>query len=160
MINIDVIIKIVRERNPRDDNWPLYVRLLYKRIKECLQGFPGIGMDDVSLTTYSDCTRTKYGRWIEDMELMNYKNPERITDTAPTMYRRWNDEICIIDGIGCQWDLTRDPERLNYRWRDMVKSPLITCNPNDLVLIVTCNPDVHGGAGYYYFYRAYRDQRP
>lgn len=159
MINIDVIIKIVREMSPGDENWPVYSRILFNRIKECLQGFPGLGFDDVSLMTTTTFLSTKYDRWIEDKELMNWTG-ERVTDVAPTMYRKFTNIGVIIDGIGCQKDLSRDPERIKYRWRDLVENPLNTYHPYELLLVVTCNPRKDGGPGYYYFYKAYRDRRP
>lgn len=153
MVNLDVIIKKIRNLYPGSYNWPELSYRLEVRLKECLRGFPGIGFSDISLIEFKNLLPDDL--WILDTELLTRS---RILDNAPIMFSSVDkkNNIYRVEGIGCQED-SRDPLRKSIRWMDL-HSPEVS--PDDLVIRVDCRPTENGGPGYYYFFKAYRDQRP
>lgn len=159
MINLDTIIKFVRARS-RDNNWPDYSYNLLAKIKECLLGFPGISLNDVSLMTYEDININR-DIWILDEDLSYWMSEERTGDSSPLMLSP-DPQIpgsLIVEGIGCLLD-SRDLDRKNIRWKDHYPDNYPMPFSQDVVLRVDCRPTDNGGPGYYYFFKAYRDQRP
>lgn len=155
MINDDILIKIVRNGlGHKKDNWPDRVIELNARLRELKLGFPGLGNDHLSLVWYD---QIKTGdMFIIDEHLLDMGG--RKGDEAPILYKKFTDTDAIIEGIGCGIDSKRDPDRIKYRWRDIVELPKLP--EKTLVIKVEVKPDlVTGGPGYYYFYKSYRDWR-
>ena len=152
MVNDDVLIKSVRARGHSSD-WPDVVNGLKERLDEMKLGFPGIRNDHLSLIQYS---QVKPGDlFIYDIYLENHLGRG---DEAPMMLKLLdNGNEVKIEGIGCGADLTRDPERLLFRWGDI--KPLPPLKPTDLVYRVDVRPTLNSGPAYYYFFKAYRDHR-
>ena len=154
MINDDILIKLARSRGHRDD-WPEYVRNFRKRLLECKLGFPGLGNDHITILNASELDFSN-DLWIYDPFL----ETKRFRDDAPMMlsgiprlgkFR--------IEGIGNLMDLQRDPDRINFRWKDIIDLPA-EIKPDMLVLRVYVRPTFTGGPGYYYFFKSFRDNRP
>ena len=153
MINDDIIIKIVRNGLGHKKDWPDRVIEFNKRLLEMKLGFPGLGNDHLSLVWYDTI---KVGDlFIIDDHLLDMGG--RKGDEAPVMYKKFTNTDAIIEGIGCGIDSKRDPERLKYRWKDIVELPKLP--DKTLVVKVDVNPDLNGGPGYYYFFKSYRDWR-
>ena len=135
------------------EDWPDYARCLRDRIEECKLGFPGIRSEHLTVTKLNLITEGQI--FILDRSLFDY--PKRLSDEAPIMYRKTS-EGWLIEGIGQGLDLVRDPDRVKFRWMDMKEE---IDAPNDQVILrVDCRPDlITGGPGYYYFYKAFRDNR-
>lgn len=170
MINDDTLIKYFR--NPfiiSTEDWPERVRNCKKRISECLMGFPGIGLGDISLVPFQHyMLHMRDKPFILDRYLID---EERTTDAAPFLLienpeRRgeW-----IIEGIGCQGDTLRDPTRMKYRWKNIINEdtiyallPIGGLGYFPLLVLNGKPTKSKGGAGsvYHYFFRAIRDQRP
>lgn len=153
MINDDTLIKVVRKHLGHREDWPERVIEMNKRLGELKLGFPGIGNDHMSLVTYDSLNLGDL--FILDDHLLDLGG--RSGDEAPILYLKVTDSNAVIEGIGCGIDSVRDPERLKYRWKDVVELPKIP--GNTLVLRVDVRPDLNGGPGYYYFYKSYRDWR-
>ena len=152
MVNDNVLIKFERARGHKTD-WPDIVIEMKKRLSEMRLGFPGIGNDHMTMITFKEIQPGDIFIW--DLYL---ENMIRNGDEAPLMLRLSPDgKECLIEGIGCGIDSSRDPDRLKYRWRDIIPTPEI--NPDSLVLRVDVRPTLNGGPGYYYFFKAYRDAR-
>lgn len=150
MINDETLIKIARSRGHRFD-WPEIVRNMKNRIWELKLGFPGIENNHLSIVPFSEIVRGDMFIWDIFLE-----SRER-GDEAPILFKVQEDGNYLIEGIGCGYDLHRDPRRTNYRWRDIVSPPEIS--GNSLVCRVDVRPTMDGGPGYYYFYKSYRDFR-
>lgn len=152
MINTDVIIKLVRSRGCKVD-WPDMVNYINNRINYIKNGFPGIRNNHLSLVEFSKIK-------LNDIFIFDkYINLISGGDEAPLMLKKLSSNKYLIEGIGLGVDSIRDPNRLNYRWKDIIEYNNIL-NPNDLVLRVDVRPDpITGGPGYYYFYKSYRDYR-
>lgn len=151
MINDNVLIKTERARGHKED-WPEIVIQMRERLNEVKLGFPGLGNDHLSLVPFS---QIKVGDWfIWDLYLESYS---RSGDEAPLFLNYLEEGKARIEGIGCGIDSKRDPDRLKFRWMDVISLPPIS--ENTLVLRVDVRPTLNGGPGYYYFYRSYRDFR-
>lgn len=162
MINLDTVIKFIRTKCPYPDlqkeYWPEWSYNTMKKIKECLVGFPGIGLNDVSLLLFKDLDLSQ-DIWIFDNELHYHGNEERIGDEAPLMLAPGpKPGNFIIEGIGAQFD-GGDIERKKKRWKDVFSFSTPFPTEDSMVLRIDCRPTIHGGPGYYYFFKAYRDQR-
>ena len=152
MVNDNILIKYERARGHMTD-WPDIVIQMKERMKEMKLGFPGIGNDHISMVPFSDIKPGEIFIWDLYVEGMT-----RSGDEAPMMLRVSDDgKTCMIEGIGCGVDSVRDPDRLKYRWRDIIPTPQI--DPNFLVFRVDVRPTLNGGPGYYYFFKSYRDFR-
>jgi len=150
MINDEILIKISRLRGYKR-TWPDQVCRMNSRLDWIKLGFPGIGNDHLEIVQYKDI---KPGNlFIYDCYL---EKGFGFGDEAPLMLRSLG-EKCIIEGIGKGEDSVRDPERLLYRWKDIIQTPKI--KPDELVLRVDTNPSINGGSAYYYFFKSYRDYR-
>lgn len=156
MINDDIIIKWERSRGHRSD-WPLLVNQFKDRLREMKLGFPGIGDDHLSIVRFDNIR-------VDDIFIFDpYIETSAHGDLAPIMFRCMSmnldlDGFYRIEGIGRGFDLTRDPDRINYRWGDEKYIPKLA--PNDFpVLRVDVRPTLNGGPGYYYFFKSYRDFR-
>ena len=68
----------------------------------------------------------------------------------------------VIFGIGSGMDSIRDPDRIKFRYGDKINFIDVLNIPIETTIVyrVDVRPNEYGGAGYYYFERAYRDQRP
>lgn len=161
MINDDIIIKKFREKGFSD--WPERTRNFKSRLSECLKGFPGIGLND--LTLIDGVFDPHEFPVIVDRWLWS---PSRETDDAPLMIRATtrSDASWKIEGIGCQTDMNRDPLRQirwqnTYIWRWFEEWGLF--NYNWPWLVVTgkgIKKSGQAGSTYHYFSRCLRDQRP
>ena len=151
MINDDKLIKVERARGHKTD-WPEIVIQMKERMKEMKLGFPGIGNDHMSLITFSELQEGDLFIWDMYSESMT-----RGGDEAPLLLVVLPDGKAKIEGIGCGIDSKRDPDRIKYRWMDVIDMPKI--NPNHLVFKIDVRPSLNGGPGYYYFFKSYRDFR-
>ena len=153
MINDSTIIKIERQSGFSED-WPEQVIEMKKRLLECKLGFPGVNNDVISLVTFDKLHEGDIFIW--DMYL---ECKARIGDEAPLMLQILGEGKVRIEGIGQGVDSKRDPDRIKYRWMDIIDLPYDS-KPCDLVLRVDARPDlITGGPMYYYIYKAPRDQR-
>lgn len=151
MINDDILIKLSRKRGFKY-TWPEQVIKMRKRLTSMKLGFPGIGNDHISLVEYR--TINKGDIFIHDPYV---ESGEGVGDEAPVMYLDLGNGYCNVEGIGCGVDSIRDPERNKIRWQDTVIKPSL---PEDfLVYRVDVRPTLNGGPGYYYFFKAFRDNR-
>lgn len=150
MIDDNVLIKCVRSRGYKTD-WPEKVQSLKTRIYQIKLGFPGLNNDHLSIVQYKDIQEGDLFIWDQYLELPYFG------DEAPIMFRVLPEEKGVIEGIGIGIDSVRDPDRINLRWMDIVNLPKIS--ENNLVLRVNVRPTLNGGPGYYYFFKAYRDNR-
>lgn len=151
MINEDVLIKLERSRGHKYD-WPTQVIKMWNRLITMKIGFPGIGNKHMTLIEFKDVKKDDLFIYDPYVEL-----GDNVGDEAPIMFRSLGDNKYYIEGIGCGIDSIRDPERKLIRWMDTVEGLNI---PRDfLVHRVESRPTLNGGAGYYYFFRAYRDGR-
>ena len=153
MINDDILIKVVRNGLGYKTDWPDRVIEFKKRLDELKLGFPGIGNDHLSLVWYDSIKEGDM--FIVDEHLLDMGG--RTGDEAPILYKKFTHTDAIIEGIGCGIDSTRDPDRIKYRWKDIIELPKFP--DKMLVLRVDVKPDLNGGPGYYYFYKSYRDWR-
>lgn len=151
MINDDVLIKYAYKRGHAED-WPDFVMKMRERLGQVKLGFPGIGNDDLSLIEFK---KIKPGDlFIYDTYI---ETPDMLCDDAPIMFKLEDDgRTAYIEGIGKGPD-TRDPWRNKIRWRDTITLPPI--NPEFLVYRVNSRPTMNGGPAYYYFFKAYHDNR-
>lgn len=151
MVNDDVLIKLSRARG-HSTTWPDQVNRMKSRMLEMKLGFPGIGNDHLTIVEYGKLKGDEifiYDPYIES----DYG------DEAPMMLRFLPDSPgnCVIEGIGCGCDSERDPERIRFRWKDII--PLPPLHSEFLVYRVDPRPTMNGGPGYYYFFKSYRDFR-
>lgn len=150
MINDEILIKLVRSRGYRK-TWPAQVGRMNSRLSWIKLGFPGIGNDHLDIVEF---------KYIKPGDLFIYdpylEKGFGHGDEAPLMLRSLG-EKCIIEGIGKGGDSIRDPERLLFRWKDIIETPGI--GNKELVLKVDTNPSINGGSAYYYFFKSYRDYR-
>jgi len=151
MINDDVLIKYSRQRG-FNVTWPEQVIKMKLRMTEMKLGFPGIGNDHLSLVEYKDIKKDDIFIYDPYVELGN-----NVGDEAPLMLRVLGNNKCYIEGIGCGIDSLRDPERLKFRWKDIIDLPNLP--QNFLVFRVEPRPTLNGGPAYYYFFKSYRDFR-
>ena len=151
MVNDDILIKFARKRG-HSKTWPDQVNLMKSRMNDMKLGFPGIGNDHLSLIEFKDVREGDI--FIYDPYIESGTNSG---DEAPIMLKVLEDNKCYIEGIGCGLDSIRDPERIKFRWRDIIDMPNI--EGNFLVFRVDPKPTLNGGPGYYYFYKSYRDFR-
>lgn len=151
MVNDDILIKCSRNRGHKY-TWPEQVNRMKSRMMEMKLGFPGIGNDHISLVEFSTIKPGDYFIYDPYVELGS-----GVGDEAPIMFRVLDDGNCYIEGIGCGSDSQRDPDRIRFRWRDVVTPPPL---PSDfLVFRVDTRPTLNGGPAYYYFFKSYRDFR-
>jgi hypothetical protein len=150
MINTDIIIKIERQRGHKYD-WPEQTREMIKRLNELKLGFPGLGNDHLSLVPFEQIKQGDWFIWDE------YIESKKRGDSAPMMLNWIEPGKARIEGIGCGLDLKRDPDRIRYRWMDIIDLPEL--KEGQLVVRVDVRPTLNGGPGYYYFYKSYRDFR-
>ena len=152
MVNDDVLIKYAWISGHKSD-WPDFVMAMKNRMTEMKLGFPGIGNNDITLVEFN--TLKPGDLFIYDP----YINvPSGIVyDEAPVMYQILEDNRLYVEGIGKGDDSIRDPLRLNIRWRDVL--PPMILDPTFPVFRVDSRPTMNGGPAYYYFFKAYHDQR-
>lgn len=150
MINDNVLIKTERARGHKYD-WPDIVIAMKERMKEMKLGFPGIGNDHMSLVTFDQIKEGDLFIW--DIYCESFYRG----DEAPILFKKLPDSRYEIEGIGYGIDSERDPDRINYRWKDIKDS--VDISPGTLVFRVDVRPSLNGGPGYYYFFKSYRDQR-
>jgi len=155
MVNLDIYIKVVRKKwGHRKDEWPLYVRELSERIREMKLGFTGINDDAISLVDFDTIKEGDMFVWDTCLK----DTGRRHNDEAPLMLKKLENGKALIEGIGCGVDSVRDPDRIKYRWRNIIDMPNI--EKDDLVVRLDSRPDViTGGSVYYWFYKAFRDSR-
>lgn len=152
MVNDDTLIKYAYKRGYKEV-WPDFVMKMKERMIDMKLGFPGIGNNDLTLLEYG-----KLG--IGDLFIYDpyVEVPQGIVyDEAPVMLRILEDGLGYVEGIGKGDDSIRDPYRINIRWRDTVQLPPL--NPEFLVFRVDSRPTMNGGSAYYYFFKAYHDNR-
>ena len=152
MIVVGSVIKLVRNSRGIKTDWPRYVRAFLDRLDEIKLGFPGLGNDHLTIAKYGTIREGDY--FIFDECICDLT---RSNDNAPILYRAVKDKKAVIEGIGCGLDSTRDPDRIKLRWKDVVNLP--SASPEFPVLRVDVRPTLNGGPAYYYFYKAYRDNR-
>lgn len=156
MINDDIIIKWERSRGHKYD-WPTVVNHFKSRLQEMKMGFPGIGDDHLSIVRFDNIQKGEI--FIFDP----YIETDFRGDLAPIMFRCISidsnmEGLYRIEGIGRGFDLTRDPNRLEYRWGD--EKYISKLAPDDFPMLrVDVRPTLNGGPGYYYFFKSYRDFR-
>lgn len=151
MINDDTLIKIERSRGHKH-TWPEQVIKMRERMISMKLGFPGLGNDHLSLVEYKDIQKDDVFIYDPYVELGNNAG-----DEAPIMFRDLGSGKYYIEGIGCGVDSIRDPFRNKIRWMDIVDKPKLP--ENFLVFRVDVRPTLNGGPGYYYFFKAFRDNR-
>ena len=139
MVTFDSFIKHIRSFQEHKKDWPEYVNSMRFRFNKVKTGFPGINDDHVDLVSYS----------VLDIGLDSNN-----TD-APMRLQILKDEFLIL-GIGNESDIDRDPDRIKFRVGDTIDFNL---NKDYPIYRVNVRPTKEGGPGYYYFYKAYRDQR-
>jgi len=152
MVNDDVLIKYAWMSGHKSD-WPDFVMDMKNRMTEMKLGFPGISNNDLSLVEFG--TLKPGDLFIHDPYIKVPKGV--IYDEAPIMYYILDDNRFYIEGIGKGDDSIRDPLRLNIRWRDIL--PSLSIEPDFPVFSVDSRPTMNGGPAYYYFFKAYHDQR-
>lgn len=152
MLNIDSIIKFIRNTRGHRLDWPKRVNCFLDRLEEIKLGFPGLGNNHFSLVPYSEIIQGDFFIVYECIEDMS-----RMSDNAPLLLKYLGQDLALIEGIGCGLDSKRDPNRILFRWRDQIKMPNLSADFP--VLRVNVRPTLNGGPAYYYFYRAYRDNR-
>lgn len=150
MVNDDVLIKFAW-KSGYTLNWPDIVIAMKNRMTEMKLGFPGIGNNDITLVKFGSLN-------VGDLFIHDpYIIPsDVIGDDAPIMYQILEDHRLYVEGIG-KGDDSRDPLRLKIRWRDIL--PPIYLDPGFPVFRVDSRPTMNGGPAYYYFFKAYHDQR-
>ena len=150
MINDDVLIKVERSRGHKL-TWPEQVVKMKARLYNTKIGFPGIKNDHLSIVEFGNIHLGDlfiYDPYIELGDGCGDEAPMMLKDLGSGKYR--------IEGIGCGIDSKKDPDRLKFRWMDIIDFQI----PQDfLVLRVDPRPDLNGGPGYYYFFKSYRDFR-
>ena len=152
MVNDDVLIKFAWGSGHKED-WPDFVMAMKNRMTEMKLGFPGIGNNDITLTCFG-----KLG--VGDLFIYDpyIQVPQNIIyDEAPVMLQILDGGLGYVEGIGKGDDSIRDPLRINIRWRDTVQLPPL--DPMFPVFKVDSRPTMNGGPAYYYFFKAYHDQR-
>lgn len=162
MINDDVLIKYslkrIREDNhPLRNNWVDYTRLLQSQILYITLGFPGIGRDDISITSSHNL---QPGQRVFFDDNLDANCGRTDTDHAAILGKileisQSGEARIIIEGIGQGLDLTRDPDR-KLKWRDEI---IINLYQYPTVLILNSVPRPDGGPVYYYFMKSTRDYR-
>lgn len=152
MINNDVLIKYIRGKGYLHD-WIDKVISMKERLREMKLGFPGIGNSHISLSTIQEINLGDI--FIVDPYLMSNCRGE----LAPIMYKSLGQEGYLIEGIGCGFDLSRDPDRTKYRWNDIIQEFPENIPSNYPIIKVDVRPTSNGGPGYYYFFKSYRDFR-
>ena len=157
MINDDVLIKYVRNELGYKTDWPDKVNFLKCRLEFIKSGFPGIRGDHLSLVHFKDIKIPLDANVPGDIFIYDSMKD----DDAPLMLETFSDFMLIL-GIGSGMDSVRDPDRIKFRYGDHLDNlHKIGLNRNTLVYRVDVRPKFGiGGPGYYYFYTAYRDQRP
>ena len=151
MVNDDVLIKYAWNSGHKED-WPDFVMAMKNRMIEMKLGFPGIGNNDITLVEYG-CLG------VGDLFIYDpYINvPSNVLyDEAPVMFQILDRGLGYIEGIG-KGDDSKDPLRLQRRWRDTISLPPL--QPTFPVFRVDSRPTMNGGPAYYYFFKAYHDQR-
>lgn len=150
MIDDNTLIKFVRGRGYKED-WPERVITMKERLREMRLGFPGIRNEHLSLVPFNTIEPGEIFIWD------NYLEGKKRGDEAPIMLRVEDMNVYYIMGIGCGTDTRRDPDRLFFRYGNVIKLPPFA--PDFLVCRVDVRPTLNGGPGYYYFYKSYRDYR-
>lgn len=151
MVNDDVLIKFAWNTGHKED-WPDFVMAMKNRMTEMKLGFPGIGNNDITLVRFGELIQGDL--FIYDPYVMV---PEGVLyDEAPIMFQILENNCFYVEGIG-KGDDSRDPLRIKIRWRDTL--PPIPIQPDFPVFRVDSRPTMNGGPAYYYFFKAYHDQR-
>lgn len=150
MVTFDSFIKHIRSFQEHKKDWPEYVNSMRFRFNKVKTGFPGINDDHVDLVSYSVLDIGDI--FIYDSNI--YGLDSNNTD-APMMLQILKGEFLIL-GIGNESDIDRDPDRIKFRVGDTINFNL---NKDYPIYRVNVRPTKEGGPGYYYFYKAYRDQR-
>lgn len=145
MINLDVLIKYVREYITSNGNWPEKVWDLKTRIDTLLLDFPGIGCNCLSFIPFEELKD-------EDIFILDPKILEQSPYDPPLMLgpRDENSGLYLIIGIG-KGNIDIDPDY--YKVGSSVSIPWAFYDKHLPVLRVDCRPDENGGPGYHYFYR-------
>lgn len=149
MVNVDTIIKVVRERGYKT-SWPDETRYVMERLKFIKLGFPGIRNDHLSFIEFKNI---KSG----EIFIFDHYLEKGVGDEAPIMLKMINPRTFFVEGIGIGEDSVRDPDKVLIKWRDTISYDI---SPDSLVLRVDVRPTLNGGPGYYYFFKSYRDFRP
>ena len=151
MINDDVLIKYVRNVLGYKEDWPNIVNFFKSRLEFIKSGFPGIRNNHLSFIPLKD---------IKVGDLFIYDSMK--DDDSPLMLSCIRENKAVIFGIGSGMDSIRDPDRIKFRYGDKINFIDVLNIPIETTIVyrVDVRPNVCGGAGYYYFERAYRDQRP
>ncbi len=152
MVNDDVLIKFAYKRGYKDC-WPDFVMKQRERMIQMKLGFPGIGNNDITLLEYGKLAEGDlfiYDPYVEVPQGIKY-------DEAPVMLKILGGGLGYVEGIGTGDDSIRDPNRTKIKWRDTVQLPPLP--PDFLVFRVDSRPTMNGGPAYYYFFKAYHDNR-
>lgn len=183
MINDEVLIKFARnhplivDNRIKTGNWPGLVRALKESLYNLKYGFPGINNDCLSLVKYSDISAGDI--------IIHSDFPTRgIVETTsgeftmvcnrlevPVMLEVENNEVrsTITSNIGTFSSGLIKGEILGFgyglglndanRRRKLGSQYTVSWSSWDVVVRVDCIPKETGGAGYYYFFKSYRDFR-
>lgn len=162
MINTDTLVKYTRRAissgKMRMTNWVDYTRLLREQIIYIIQGFPGIGMTDISVLQN---TGIQNGDRVILDDNLDYNCGRLDTDHAPILGvitnldpGSGNFEL-EIEGLGKGTDFSRDPDRL-LRWGNRIT---LNLGSWPTILRVDSKPRPDGGPLYYYFMKHCRDSR-
>lgn len=161
MINDDVLIKVARKKLGHLYDWPDVVVAMKSRLEEIKLGFTGIRNDHLSLIDFCQVKPDDY--FIVDSYFgIDFVGP---FDEAPIMLHWLVDDKgnagsqYQIEGIGCGLDSIRDPDRIKFRWKDIINCDNLLPE-NHLVFRFDARPRlVEGGKSHYFVYKAYRDNR-
>lgn len=158
MINLDTIIKIGRSRIKEGliqrTDWPEYTRFVLGRLDDIKQGFPGLGGEDL---TFLEWDQVQDGEMIIfDSRVEEYPDDWSCPILGRVLERKEKQLRIYIEGIGKGYNMS-DPERKIFRWGQEAIIP--EPHPRSLMLRVDSRPTQNGGPGYYYFFKAVRDQR-
>ena len=155
MINDDVLIKVARKQLGHLYDWPDVVVAMKSRLEEIKLGFTGIRNDHLSLINFNQLKQDDL--FIVDSYFgIDFTGP---FDEAPIMLHWLENNKYQIEGIGCGLDSIRDPDRIKFRWKDIIDCPNLLPE-NHLVFRFDARPDQFcGGAAHYAVYKAYKDNR-
>lgn len=155
MINDDVLIKVARKQLGHLYDWPDVVVAMKSRLEEIKLGFTGIRNDHLSLINFNQLKQDDL--FIVDSYFgIDFTGP---FDEAPIMLHWLENNKYQIEGIGCGLDSIRDPDRIKFRWKDIIDCPNLLPE-NHIVFRFDARPRlVEGGKSHYFMYKSYRDNR-
>lgn len=182
MISKFAIVKLIRSSiiSPEfKDIWPILVRGFLNRLELVKFGFPGIRSDHMTLwVTPPDVSPETLPKiFIHDpaeISIPDYLNLQSILNASahrtvsnyqinivssepPVMYRNLGDGNLEIIGFG--FGVSRDP-MMRLIPGDIVSISDSGVSPGSILLSVDVRPHpIHGGPGYYYFWKSYHDYR-